>query len=94
MATDQALRIEDGILRIPSRLILGGITDQTLTPIRSERDVRRSGSVTLVIGDDLDLLVLPDADAGVGGTEIDTDGDLLFGGGIGHLVATVLLQIL
>jgi hypothetical protein len=42
------------------RLVLGGITDQPLTV--GEGDVRRRGPVSLVVGDDLNSVVLPQTD--------------------------------
>ena len=69
-------------------LVLCGVTNQTL--IVGEGDIGWGGSVTLVVGDDFDTIVLPDTDATekkyemehmeqtgnlrVGGAEIDTDG--------------------
>jgi hypothetical protein len=41
-------------------LVLGGITDQSLT--FGEGDVGRGGSVSLIVGDDLDSVVLPQTD--------------------------------
>jgi NAD-specific glutamate dehydrogenase len=47
------------------------VTDKSLSV--SEGDIGRGGAVTLLVRNDLHTVVLPDADAGVGGTEIDTD---------------------
>jgi hypothetical protein len=44
-------------------LIFRGIADEAL--VVRERDIRRGGAVTLVIGNDLDTIVLPDANATV-----------------------------
>jgi hypothetical protein len=52
-------------------LVLGSITDQTLG--LGEGNPRGSGAVTLVVGNDLNTLILPDTHAGVGSTEIDTN---------------------
>ena len=38
-----------------------------------ERDKRWSSSISLVIGNDFDSIILPDTDTGVGSTEVDTD---------------------
>ena len=42
-------------------MILGGIANQALT--LRERDIQRSGAVTLVVGDDFNAIVLPDTNA-------------------------------
>jgi hypothetical protein len=52
-------------------LILGSIPDETLAV--SESNVGRSGAVALIVGDDFDAVMLPNTDARVGCTEIDTD---------------------
>jgi hypothetical protein len=44
-------------------LIFGGIADETL--VVGEGDIRGGGAVTLVVGDDLYTIVLPDTDAAV-----------------------------
>ncbi|KAF1755604.1 hypothetical protein GCK72_012054 [Caenorhabditis remanei] len=62
---------EDGVVWVHGDLILGGISNQTLGV--GESDVRWSGSVSLVVGNDLDLSVLEDSNAGVGGSEIDSN---------------------
>ena len=47
--------------RVHGNLIFGGIANQTFG-IR-EGDVRRSCAITLIVGDDLDTIVLPDTNA-------------------------------
>ena len=47
------------VLRIHRNLVLCGITNETLA--LRERDIGRSCPVTLVIGDDLNTIVLPNA---------------------------------
>lgn len=51
LATDQTLGIEDSVRGVHGNLVLGGITDQTLGV--GETDERGSGSVTLVVGDNV-----------------------------------------
>ena len=58
-------------------MILGGVTDEAL--FVSEGDVGGSDSVTLVVGDDFDAAVFVDTDAGVGGSEVNTDDGADFG---------------
>jgi len=71
LSSDKSLGIEDGVLGVSGNLGLGGISDETL--LFGEGNVRGGGVDTLIVGNDFDLIVLPDSDAGVGGTEIDTD---------------------
>ena len=52
-------------------LVLCGISNETLWV--GERDIRRSSSVTLVVCDDLDPVVLPNPHARVRRPEIDSD---------------------
>jgi hypothetical protein len=59
------------IVRIEGRLVFGSISNETLSV--GEGDVGRSCSVSLIVGDDFDTIVLPDTDAGVGCSEIDTN---------------------
>ena len=53
-------KIDLRVKRVHSDLILSGISDQTL--VVGEGDVRWCCTVTLVVGYDLDAIVLPDAD--------------------------------
>ena len=46
VASDETLRIEDGVLGIDGQLVLGGISDQTLAVLTGERDVRRGDTVS------------------------------------------------
>lgn len=48
------------VVRVHSDLVLCGITDETLA--LGERDIGGCRPVTLVVGDDLDTVVLPDTD--------------------------------
>ena len=71
LSADESLGVEDGVDGVPSSLVLSGITDESL--LLSEGDVGRSGVVSLVVGDDFDLVVLPNSNAGVGSSEINSD---------------------
>jgi len=71
LSTDQTLGIEDGILRVHGNLVLGGITDQSLST--REGNIGRGGTLSLVVGDDFDTIVLPDTDTRIGGTQINSN---------------------
>merc|ERR1719319_1014497 len=75
VSTDEPLGVEDGVGGIDGHLVLGGITNQTLGV--SEGHITGGGPVTLVVGDNFNLSVLKDADAGVCCSEIDTDSAFL-----------------
>jgi hypothetical protein len=64
--TNQTLGIEDSVAGVHGSIVLGGLTDQTL--LLSERNERRGGERTLLVGDDLDIATLVDSNTGVGGT--------------------------
>lgn len=51
-----SLDVKDGALRIGSVLVLGGVTDEAL--LISESDVGGSDTVSLVVGENLNLAVL------------------------------------
>jgi len=70
-SSDKSLSVEDCVGWVHGDLVLGGISDQSFGVVES--NVRWGGSVTLVVGDDFDFTVLEDSDAGVRGSEIDTD---------------------
>ena len=71
LATDEALGVEDGVGWVTGRLVLGGVTDEAL--LLGESNVGGGGVDTLIVGDNFSLLVLPHSDAGVGGSEINSD---------------------
>ncbi|KUI67228.1 NAD-specific glutamate dehydrogenase [Cytospora mali] len=56
LATNQPLRVEDGVVGVHSDLVLGGISDQTLGV--GESDERGCCAVTLVVGD-AGMIVVP-----------------------------------
>jgi len=62
---------KNGVIRIHGDLVLGGVSDETLGFRESHIAGRRA--VSLIVGDDLDLAVLENADAGIGCAKIDTD---------------------
>jgi hypothetical protein len=70
LSADETLGVEDRVVRVHRNLVLGSISDETLRV--GEGDVGRGGAVSLVVGDDLDTVVLPDSDAGVGGSEVNS----------------------
>mmetsp|Transcript_42660 Transcript_42660/g.102046 ORF Transcript_42660/g.102046 Transcript_42660/m.102046 type:complete len:244 (-) Transcript_42660:30-761(-) len=71
LAANQPLGVEHGVGGVHGDLVLGSISDETLGLI--EGDIRGGGAVSLVIGDDLDTVVLPHSDARVGGSEVNSD---------------------
>jgi len=65
-SSDKSLGIEDGVFGVSCDLILGGITNESF--FFSEGNVRRSGVVSLIVGDDFHFIVEPHSYAGVGGS--------------------------
>ena len=63
LASNETLSIEDGVGGVHGDLVLCGVTDETLSV--GEGHIRGSGTVTLIIGNDLNTVVLPDTDATV-----------------------------
>mmetsp|Transcript_15901 Transcript_15901/g.17744 ORF Transcript_15901/g.17744 Transcript_15901/m.17744 type:complete len:210 (-) Transcript_15901:75-704(-) len=80
---DESFCIKDGVLGVSSNLIFCRITDQTFFVRKG--DIRRSSTVALVIGDNLDFVVLQNSNTRIGSTQIYSNS--------GHddkLVATML----
>ena len=71
LTADQTLRVEHRVRGVHRHLVLRSITDQTLR-IR-ERHVGRRRTLTLVVGNNLHLVVLPNTHTRVCGTQIDTN---------------------
>ena len=71
-AADQALDGVQRVGRVGDRLALGRLADQTL-PAVGEGDHAGGGARAFRVLDDADVLAFQDGDAGIGGTEIDTD---------------------
>lgn len=72
LASDQTLSVEDGVLWVTGNLIFCCVSDESL--LFGEGDVGGGGVVTLIVRDDFDFVVLPYSNAGVGGSEIDSNG--------------------
>ena len=72
LAANQTLGVEDRVLGVHGDLVLGRITDQTLSVSESNERGRRP--VTLVVGDDFNSVISEDTHARVRGAEIYTDG--------------------
>nr|DAD46903.1 TPA_asm: hypothetical protein HUJ06_016840 [Nelumbo nucifera] len=68
--TNESLGIKHCVGGFHGNLLLGGITNQPLGI--GECDIRRHSPITLIIGDDLDPVILPHSDEVVGGTQIGT----------------------
>ena len=71
-AADQALHREDGVFGIGDRLALGRLADEAFVAVRERDDGRRRARAFRIL-DDLGVLAIHDGDAGVGGSEVDTD---------------------
>jgi hypothetical protein len=71
LTSNQTLGVEDSVDSVHGSLRLGSISDKTLS--LREGNVRWGGTITLVIGDDLNAIILPDTDTGIGGSKIDSD---------------------
>ena len=63
LATDETLSVEDGVVGVHGDLVLGSVTNQSLT--LAEGDIGGGGTVTLVVGNDFDSVVLPDTNTAV-----------------------------
>jgi hypothetical protein len=61
--TDKTLSIEDGVLGVHGSLVLGSITNKTFG-VR-ESDIRRSGTVTLFVGNDFNTFGFPNTNTRV-----------------------------
>jgi len=61
LSADESLGIEDSVGGVSSDLGLGGISNESL--VFGEGDVRGGGVETLIVSDDLNLIVLPDTHA-------------------------------
>lgn len=59
-SSDKSLGVEDSVEWVFGSLVVSCVTDKSLGI--GESDVGWSGSVTLVIGDDLDSFVFPESD--------------------------------
>ena len=71
LASDESLRIENGIGRVSGGLILGSVANKSL--LLGEGHVGRSRVQALIVRDDLDLVVLEDTDARVRRAQIDSN---------------------
>ena len=60
------LDIEDGVARVHGSLVLGSLTDQSLLLV--EGNERGGGEVTLLVGNDLNIVTLVGSNTGVGST--------------------------
>jgi hypothetical protein len=65
LSSDESLGIEDGVGGVSGDLVLGGFSNESL--VFGEGDVRGGGIETLIVSDDLNLIVLPHTDARVSG---------------------------
>jgi len=70
--TDQTLHRIQGVVRVGHCLALGRLTNEDFAVVRV-RDDRRSGTAAFGIFNYLGLAVFQNRDAGVGGSQVDTD---------------------
>ena len=86
--SNQPFSIKNGVDRIHSHLIFGCISNQPLSIIES--NIRGSGSVSLIIGNDFNFTMLKNSNTGVGGTQIYTNSQRL----LSHLFNFVSHELL
>ncbi len=65
-SSDKSFSVEDGVDGVSGDLIFGGVSDQSFR--FGKGDIRGGGSVTLVVSNNFDSVVLPDSDTRVGGS--------------------------
>lgn len=68
---DEALGIKDGVRGVHGDLVFGCVSDEALSVC--EGNIGGCGAVALVISDNFDAVVLPNGNARVSGSEVDTD---------------------
>mmetsp|Transcript_26891 Transcript_26891/g.60289 ORF Transcript_26891/g.60289 Transcript_26891/m.60289 type:complete len:670 (+) Transcript_26891:57-2066(+) len=81
VAADEALGVKDRVVRVDGRLVLGAVADEALA-VLAKGDVRGGRPVALVVGNDLDAVLLPDTNARVRRAEVDADAHGVVGGGV------------
>merc|ERR1712137_123197 len=74
-ATNQSLRIKNSVLWIPGNLILRSITNETFGV--GESNIRGSGTVALVICDDLNTIILPHTHTRIRGAKVNANCNFL-----------------
>lgn len=84
LTTNESLSIEDSVDGVSGSLVLSGITDKSFG--FSESNIRRGGSVTLIVCNNFDSVVDEDTNAGVSSAQIDTDSEASFDFLISHFV--------
>merc|ERR1719498_900687 len=77
LAADQPLGVEDGVSGVSSGLVLGSVTNEAL--FLGEGNVGGCRVDTLIVGNDFNFVVLEHTHAGVGGSQVNTDGGHVFG---------------
>ena len=80
-ATDQALDAKDGVFRVGDGLTFGRLADKAF--IVCESDDRGGGAGPFRVFDHAGLATIHDGDAGVGGSEVNTDD-------FGHFIRSLL----
>mmetsp|Transcript_11153 Transcript_11153/g.35415 ORF Transcript_11153/g.35415 Transcript_11153/m.35415 type:complete len:354 (+) Transcript_11153:937-1998(+) len=73
LASDQTLNVKEGVFRVQTALVLGSLTDKTLASLRRKGHDGRRDTVTLIVGNNLNLAMLEHTDAGVRSTKINTN---------------------
>jgi len=86
--SDQSLGIKHSIVWILSNLVLSRVSNQSLA--FREGNIRRSSSVSLIIGDDFHSVVLPHSHTGVSGSQVNSDS---FVWDVSHVLMFVLFWI-
>ena len=71
LSSDQSLGIEDRVSWVLCNLVFGCISYESFIVI--EGNVGWCGSISLIIGNDLDSVILPDANTRVGSSQVDSD---------------------
>ena len=72
LSSDESLGIEDSIVGIFGYLVLGGISNEPLG--LCEGNIGWGGPVSLIVGDDLNSVILPHSHTGVGSAQVDSNG--------------------